>query len=285
MEKNFAAIRVKNVYWFNTEHEALIKLVIRYSKFNLDTHKASHEWAEAGSDGSKIVLTTTYNPQEPEKLPRFYASKEDFEKGKTMTADELYYMDNEQGICVPLLNNRKCRHIDRDDEQGCFIWAYVKGQAVKWYFNKHVEEVTFKCVDGCFTYATADADIPENYWNAGDVYQYNDWVEMTADGERIVHEASHKLLILEPDQEELVTKLQGVIDECMAAGIKIYFSQNSYDLNAVNVRHIERLEYNPAYDEETEVAYSFDDSRVSRTLNGVYDLNTEGGDVMFVVKK
>lgn len=285
MEKIFATIREKNVYWFNTEREALVKLVIRYSSFNLDTHKTRHEWALAGSDGKDIVLAHDYDPQEPNAVPTFYKTVDDFEKGKTMTTAELYMMQNEDMICSPIVNARQCKRTFKDDAKGCYIWAFVKGQAMKWFFNDHVEIVTWKYVDGFFATAKADIDVPENYWSAEDVYQYNDWTEVDADGNRTVHEGVYNRLRLEPDQEEMMDKFQAMIDECMEKGIRIYFSQNDYCLNAVNVRKVKCLEYEPEHEEETETVYDFDDSRVSRVLNGVYDINTEGGEVKFVIKK
>ena len=51
------------------------------------------------------------------------------------------------------------------------------------------------------------------------------------------------------------------------------------------MRHIDRIEYDPKVDEDTEVAYHFEDDRAGRVFSGVYDLNTEDSEVKFVIKK
>lgn len=285
MEQNFATMRVKNVYWFNTEREALVQLVLVRSNFRLDTGKATHEWAEADCDPKKIKLVTEYNPEQPDLLPRFYNTPEDFEKGVTYKADTLYWMRSEEDVCGELLKNRGCRRTHHD-EKGAYVWAFIKGQAVKWYFRKHIDIVTCHYVKGVLANATADdVDVPVAYYNAEDVYQYNDWTEVKPDGTRVKHEGVYNRLRLEPDQVELADKLQAVLDECKAAGMKVYFNLCDYDLNAVNVRHIERIEYDPSVDEDTEAAYHFEDDRAGRAFSGVYDLNTEDNDIKFVIKK
>lgn len=281
----FAAMRVINVYWFNTEREALVKLVLVRSNLKLDTGKVTHEWAEADGDPEKIVLMTDYDPEHPEQLPKFYPTPEAFEKGETYEASTLYWMRNEEDICSELLKKHNCRRC-MVDEKGTFVWAFIKGQAVKWYFRKHIDVVTLHYKSNCLAYATADdAEVPENYYDAEDVYKYNDWVEVKDDGERVTHEGIYKRLMLEQDQVALADKLQAVLNECKEAGMKVYYNLCDYSLNAVNVRHIERVEYDPGYDEETEAAYHFEDDRAGRVFSGVYDLNTEDSDVKFVVKK
>ena len=281
MEKKFAFINVNDIYWYNRDREALVKLVLVRQNFNLDLAKAKFEWAEADDEQQKVVLVTQYDPQEPDKLPTFYASPEDFEKGKVIT--ELYWMRDEKDICLQLLEGQRCRRVQKD-EKGAYIWAYIKGQAVKWYFNKHIDVVTFERVAPHDYKAKADADVPECYQDAEEVYQYNDWTEIREDGERVKHEGVYNRLRLEPDQEALAKKLQTVLDECKTAGMKVYFNLCDYNLHAVNVRKVERIEYDPSVDEDTERAYTFED-RVGHWFNGVYDLNTEDTGIMFVIKK
>lgn len=281
MEKKFAFINVNDIYWYNRDREALVKLVLVRQNFNLDLAKAKFEWAEADDEQQKIVLVTQYDPQEPDKLPTFYASPEDFEKGKVIT--ELYWMRDEKDICLQLLEGQRCRRVQKD-EKGAYIWAYMKGQAVKWYFNKHIDVVTFERLAPHDYKAKADADVPECYQDAEEVYQYNDWTEIREDGERVKHEGVYNRLRLEPDQEALAKKLQTVLDECKTAGMKVYFNLCDYNLHAVNVRKVERIEYDPSVDEDTERAYTFED-RVGHWFDGVYDLNTEDTGIMFVIKK
>ena len=130
-----------------------------------------------------------------------------------------------------------------------------------------------------------EGDIPEGYRNSEDVYMYNDYRFIDADGKEQVREGVYKRLLLEQDQQSLADKLQSVIDECKAAGMCIYWSNADYTLNAVNVRHIERLEYDPYVNEETEDAYYYDDSRCTHVFKNVSDYNTESGDIKFVVRR
>lgn len=283
MEKNFAAIKVRNVYWFNMEREALVQLVIVRSNFKLDTGKVTHEWAEAHGDPKKIKLMTDYDPEQPDLLPRFYNTPDDFEKGVTMKAETLYWMRDMEDICGELLKSHY-RSV-HSDEKGAFVWAFIKGQAVKWYFRKHIDVVTLHFKEGMFDHATSDVDVPDAYYDAEEVYKYNDWTEVKPDGERVTHEGVYNRLRLEPDQVELADKLQAVLDECKAAGMKVYFNLCSYDLNAVNVRHVERIEYDPSIDEDTEAAYLFEDDRAGHAFSGVYDLNSDDCSLKFVIKK
>lgn len=286
MEQNFAAMNKTNVYWFNRDREALVQLVLVRSNFYLDSHLARHEWAEKDGDPKKVVMVIEYDPQEPGKLPLFYKTTEDFEKGKTMNSDEMLWMRDEKDICEKLLRDQYSRLVFAD-EKGVYIWSYIKGQAVKWYFRKHIDVVTCHYVNGTIDKITSDAEggVPVSYSSVGEVYQYNDWTEVTEQGERVKHEGVYNRLRLEPDQEELAKKLQEAIDACREAKMNVYFNLCNYDLNAVNMRHVERIEYDPEVDEDTELAYEFDDGRAGHMFSGVYDLNSEDSSLKFVIKK
>ena len=80
-------------------------------------------------------------------------------------------------------------------------------------------------------------------------------------------------------------KLQAVLDEMKEAKMLVYWSNADYTLNAVNLRKVQRVEYDPEYDEETEEALYFDDSRCSHVFKNVTDYNSEDSDVKFVIKK
>ena len=66
--------------------------------------------------------------------------------------------------------------------------------------------------------------------------------------------------------------------------MKLYFNCCDYELHAVNVRRVERIDYDPAVDEESERAYTFDDW-VGRSFIGVGELTTDNSDYKFVIKK
>ena len=65
----------------------------------------------------------------------------------------------------------------------------------------------------------------------------------------------------------------------------IYWSNADYTLNAVNERRVQRIEYAPCVDEDTEEAHYFDDSRAAHTFKNVTDLNSEDDCLKFVIKK
>lgn len=272
--KNFQKITVNCVYMYNQEMQSLVEMTLLRQRISIDTGKSVHEWKVADTNQ---VLKTEYVPEEMGVMPICYKTPEDFEKGKSMTMEELFYTYNEEGLCNDLVEHR--RYV-RSDEKGAFIWAFVNGKAEKWYFADHIDTITF---EGCKS--TADAEIPEAYYNAEEVYQYNDYTEVKADGTKVQHEGVYNRLMLDDDQKALADKLQAVIDECNEKGMCIYFNTADYTLNTVNVRRVERLEYDPNVDEDTETAYPFADDRVARSFRNVTDLNTEDSCIQFVIKK
>lgn len=272
--KNFQKIQVNRVYMYNQEMQSLVEMTLLRQRISIDTGKSVHEWKVADTDQ---VLKTEYVPDEMGVMPICYNTPEDFEKGKSMTIEELFYTHNEEGLCNDLVEHR--RYV-RSDEKGAFIWAFVNGKAEKWYFADHIDTIT---IEGCKS--TADAEIPEAYYNAEEVYQYNDYTEVKADGTKVQHEGVYNRLMLDDDQKVLADKLQAVIDECNEKGMCIYFNTADYTLNTVNVRRVERLEYDPNVDEDTEKAYPFADDRVGRSFRNVTDLNTEDSCIQFVIKK
>lgn len=272
--KNFQKIQVNRVYMYNQEMQSLVEMTLLRQRISIDTGKSVHEWKVADTDQ---VVKTEYVPDEMGVMPICYKTPEDFEKGKSMTMEELFYTHNEEGLCNDLVEHR--RYV-RSDEKGAFIWAFVNGKAEKWYFADHIDTITIEGYK-----STADAEIPEAYYNAEEVYQYNDYTEVKADGTKVQHEGVYNRLMLDDDQKVLADKLQAVIDECNEKGMCIYFNTADYTLNTVNVRRVERLEYDPNVDEDTETAYPFADDRVGRSFRNVTDLNTEDDSIKFVIKK
>lgn len=285
--KKFRTISAGARYMFSKELQSLVEVKPLREVFNMNNGNAKQEWRVSNTDKVMTTHYTAATDEEPEKFDgQIYQTLADFEHGKPMSLSELFYMDTAERLFRGLYRGRKC--YVSTDTKGVYIWTCDKGQAVKWYFIDHMDQVIWQYNEDGQISVTSDydgGDLPEAYYDAEDVYKYNDYRFVDANGHEEVHEAILKRLFLEPDQKKLAKKLQAVIDECTKAGMKIYFNYCSYDLNAVNVRHIKCIEYDPAVDEETEVAYQFDDSRCSHVFKNVTDLNTEDSEVKFVMKK
>lgn len=285
MEKeiNFRTIRIEKAYMFNKKMECLVKVTLERVEYLIDSGKSTQTWRIANTDKKVMTSYVPATETEPEMFDgKLYHKLEDFEKGKVLTVDEIFYSNsNERELCSYLSQSVQA------DKDGAYIWAYEKGEAVKWYFRKHIDivQTIFEEDRPRKWSANDDVQIPESYWSAEEVYKYHDYRFIDAEGKEQVHEGVLKRLFLEPDQKKLAKKLQAVIDECNAAGMCIYWSNCDYTLNAVNVRKIERIEYDPIVDEETEEAIYFDDSSASHTFKNVDDWNSEDSCIKFVIKK
>ena len=284
---NFRTVSSAQKYMFNSELQALVEVKPKREVFNLDSGTSTQEWQVANTDK---VMTTHYipaNDEQPEQFDgKMYKTLKDFEAGNAIPMGDIFYgYDNEERIvqCLVPAHGRRVS----SDEQGAYIWTIANGEAVKWYFREHIHEVVWEYNEKGQITVTSDCecDIPESYLSSEDVYMYNDYRFVDCDGEEHVQEGVYKRLFLEPDQKALAEKLQAVIDECREAKMCIYWSNADYTLNAVNVRRVEKLEYDPCYDEETEEALYFDDSRCSHVFSHVTDYNSEDSDVKFVIKK
>lgn len=287
-KKIFRTISCGVLYMYNQEMQSLVEVRPLREVFNLNNGKATQEWRVANTDA---LMTTHYEPateDEPEKFDgEMYHTFDDFEKGKKMPIDDVFYPPRkEDHICNCLM---KCgnRYLCTDDK-GAFCWIYEKGQAVKWYFREHIDTVTWEYNEHGQIDVVSDYDggeLPEAYSSSEEVYKYNDYRFVDAEGHEEVREGVYKRLKLDDDQKLLAGKLQKVLEECKDAGMKVYFSTTHYDLRAVNQRNVECIGYDPEFDEETEQEFEFDDRRVSHVFSGVYDLNIEDSDMKFVIKK
>ena len=286
-KKIFRTISAGVRYMYNQEMQSLVEVRPLREVFNLNNGKATQEWRVANTDA---VMTTHYEPAtetEPEKFyGEMYHTFDDFEKGKKMPIDDVLYQPRKENhICSCLLKTGD-RHINMD-EKGAYCWIYKKGQAVKWYFREHIDTVTWEYNENGQIAVTSDCEceLPEAYSSSEEVYKYNDYRFVDADGNEEVREGVYSRLKLDDDQKLLAGKLQMVLEECKEAGMKVYFSTTHYDLRAVNQRKVERIGYDPEFDEELEQDFEFDDRRVSHVFSGVYDLNIEESDMKFVIKK
>lgn len=287
MKKNFRTVNGSTKYMFNSELQALVEVTPLREVFNLDSGVSMQEWRVVGTDKTMKTHYTPATEEEPEQFDgKMYKTLKDFEAGNAIPMGDIFYgYDNEVRIvqCLVPAHGRSVNF----DAEGAYIWTMEKGEAVKWHFRKHIHEVTWEYNEKGQITVTSDCeiDIPESYRSSEDVYMYNDYRFIDGDGKEQIREGVYKRLFLEPDQKALAEKLQAVLDECKEAKMLIYWSNADYTLNAVNTRRIERLEYEPEVDEETEVAHYFDDSRAAHVFKNVTDLNSEDSEVKFVVKK
>ena len=285
--KNFLTISDGVRYMFNSDMQSLVEVKPLREVFHLDSGVCEQYWRVANTDK---VVKTCYAPATEDKAASFdgklYQTFEAFEKGEMMTIEQLFYMKNDESqICSCLLKPHQRRiNIDVD---GAYFWTIEKGEAVKWYFRKHIDTVTWEYNEKGQIEVKSDCEdeLPPCYNSSEDVYKYNDYRFVDGDGHETVREGVLKRLFLDDDQKVLVEKMQQAIDACKAAGVCIYWSNADYTLNAVNVRRVERIEYDPSVDEDTEEAHYFDDSRVSHVFGNVTDYNSEDDSVKFVIKK
>ena len=287
MKKNFRTVNGSTKYMFNSELQALVEVTPLREVFNLDNGVSMQEWRVVGTDKTMKTHYTPATEEEPEQFDgKMYKTLKDFEVGNTIPMEDIFYgYDNEVRICQSLVPAHG-RSVNFDAD-GAYIWTMEKGEAVKWYFRKHITNVTWEYNEKGQITVTSDCeiDIPESYRSSEDVYMYNDYRFIDETGKEQIREGVYKRLFLEPDQQALAEKLQAVLDECKEAKMLIYWSNADYTLNAVNVRRVEKLEYDPSYEEETEEALYFDDSRCSHVFKNVTDYNSEDSDVKFVIKK
>ena len=281
--KKFRIINIFKCFIFDAEAQALTEAKLVRNTYYLQSGKSEQEWLMANTGK---VVKTTYTPATETEPAQFdgvlYETQEAFENARPMTLTGVPGSEcNEQRVCN-YLSDSVCQ--DDDDTKGAYIWAFINGEAKKWYFNQHMDTVTVEYDGACRVGVKSDCEcgIPEAYCSCEEVYKYNDYRTIDKDGKEIVHEGVYQRLKLEPDQEKILDKLQAVIDECKEAGIEVYWSVYNYELCAVNRRRIERIEYDPCVDEETEAAFRFEERPARRFKNVV---NHDRCDDMFVIKK
>ena len=213
---------------------------------------------------------------------KVFACEEHFKKGELLKLSDLYAEKDIEGI---VHINLSCRCSKLDGKRR-YSWVYRNGHADKFYYAEEIGTitVTFGADGNGNREVKTDIELPETYYDAEEVYDFNDYEVVNNDGTKTFHEGLCSRLKLTDEQNALVDKLQSVIDECNKAGIKLVFNLCDYYLTAFNSANIDRVEYDPSCDEENEICHYLN-LRDSRTLNGVYDVNTEDDCLQFVVKK
>lgn len=211
-----------------------------------------------------------------------YANEDLFKKGELLKPSDLYVNKTIYEIIRSenWRRNVKCEGV-RD-----YLWVYQNGVCAKFYLDDEIGKITKTWgTDGTGQCKIeTDIEIPESYYSPQECYEFNDYEIVNNDGTKTFHEGLCKRLKLTKEQEVLVDKLQSVINECKEAKIQVSFDLNDYTLTAYNVANVDRVEYDPEVDEETEVAHYLN-LREARTISDVYDINTEDNNLQFVVKK
>ena len=274
MEENnkiFKRVRgeYRKPYIYDEKAKCLRQLQFLMSTFDVETGNSEHQWkmAETGE-----IITG-------DLAGEIYLDKIAFNNGRTISHDSLYENMTES----QLLNRVPVSHRSFKDER-VYIWTFENGQAVKWFFDEHINEVVETISDkGDYTIWKADAEIPESYSCAEEVFEYNDYEVVHNDGTREYHEGVLNRLTLTPGQKALADKLQSVINECIEAGMAIDFDYSDYSLMAYNQSQIKEIGYDVSYDEDTEERYRLG-FRKAYTFKGVGDINTDD-DYYLVISK
>lgn len=219
---------------------------------------------------------------EPRKIGenwKFYYGEQSFKEGSSLPQSDIVKKMTTMDVMEIMFRGVK----NDNNGNGPFVWIFENGEATKWYFEERVNKVTIDHLNSGKT--TMDCEQPEYYYDAEEVYQYNDYTVKNSDGTVTVREGVYRRLMLTDEQNKLVDKLQNVINECKKAGIQIDYELSDYHLVAYNAKDIEEIGYDPNYDDETEVAYHLELARAGRTIFGVGDVNTDDDYLKFIIKK
>lgn len=211
-----------------------------------------------------------------------YANEDLFRKGEQLEASDLYT----NRTIYEVIRDNVCRYNVHSDGKRDFLWVYRNGVATKFYLDEEIGKITITWGADGSAQCKEETDIkmPESYWSPQQCYDFHDYEVVNNDGTKTFREGLCKRLKLNKKQEALADKLQAVINECKEAKIQLCFDLSDYSLTAFNVTNVDRVEYDPTIDEETELAHYLN-LREARTFDGVYDINTEDDSLKFIVKK
>lgn len=272
-EMKFKSVNCRAPYIVDEDSKCLRQLHLTTIVYDLTNGETELTWLEA--ETGAFVFGDLSDKQ-------VYASEEQFRKGEQLKMTDLYDYGSYWNIINYITpNSRVVKEGDR-----LFSWIYRNGVADKFYYDEEINTITTTFgTDGTGKRKIElNVEIPETYYNAEEVYEFNDYEIVNNDGSKTYHEGLCARLQLTKEQEALVDKLQAVLDECNDAKIHIRFDMCDYKLTAYNVAGMERVGYDLDFDEETEIRQSLN-FRKARTLSGVYDINSEDSDLQFVVKK
>ena len=276
MEKSemiFKSVNNRAPYIVDEDSKCLRQLHLTEIVYDLTSGETKLKWIEA--ETGAFMLGDLSDKQ-------VYGSEEQFKKGETIKRSDLYTEVSFAKVINYATPNRNVK----TENNRLYSWVYENGVATKYYYDERIKTITTTFgSDGCgVREIKTDVEFPEMYYDAEEVYEFNDYEIVNNDGTKTFHEGLCRRFELTKEQHALVDKLQDVVNECMEAGIKITFDLGIYELVAFNVKGIDRIEYEPEYDEDTEVCHRLN-FRNERKIKGVYDVNTDDPSVQFVVKK
>ena len=276
MEKNemiFKCVNTRAPYIVDEENKCLRQLHLTKVVYDLQHGLTDLTWIEA--ETGKLIVGDLSDK-------KVFVNEEHFQKGEILKQTDLYA---ERNINEVIYTNLSCRNAKVDGKR-YYSWVYRNGHADKFYYDEEIGaiKITFGDDGKGAKKAEADIELPETYYDVEEVYDFNDYEVVNNDGTKSFHEGLCKRLRLTDEQNVMLDKLQAMLDECGRAGIQIAFDLCDYQLTAFNKANVERIEYDPGYDEEEEICHSLN-LRESRTLSGVYDINTDDSSLQFVVAK
>ena len=271
-ENNKIFKRVQNQYYnpyiYDTKEKCLRQLQFVKTVYDVKNGTSEHHWkmAETGA-----IITGDLEG-------KIYFNEADFNCGETISCTALY-----ENMDEPRLFSHVPAVYKRNENEKTYVLIYEDGQAVKWFFDEHINEVV-ECYDNDGKYQwKADVEIPESYSCVEEVFEYNDYEVINNDGTRDYHEGVLNRLTLTPEQKVLADKLQATINECKKAGMAITFDYSDYNLHAYNQSTIEMVGYCVECDDETEERYRLSLKR-AYTFKDIGEVNTDD-DYYLIIKK
>ena len=268
----FKSVNNRAPYIVDEDSKCLRQLHLTQVVYDLQHGLTDLTWVEA--ETGKLILGDLSDK-------KVFGNEAHFQKGEILKLTDLYA---ERSIDAVINVNLSCNYMKRDGNR-CYSWVYRHGHADKFYYDEEIStiKITFGADGNGQKVVETDIELPKTYYDVEEVYDFNDYEVVNNDGTKIFHEGLCKRLRLTDEQNTMLDKLQVMLDECGRAGIQIAFDLCDYKLTAFNKANIERVGYDPGFDEEKEICHSLN-LRESRTLCGVYDIPDDHG-FQFVVAK
>ena len=269
----FKNVNFRAPYIVDEDSKCLRQLHLTTIVYDLTTGETKLTWIEA--ETGKLIMGDLSDK-------KVFANEEHFQKGEILKQIDLYA---ESSINKVIYMNLSFRNAKVDGKR-YYSWVYRNGHADKFYYDEEISaiKITFGDDGKGVKKVETDIELPETYYDVEEVYDFNDYEVVNNDGTKSFHEGLCKRLRLTDGQNVMLDKLQAILDECSRAGIQIAFDLCNCQLTAFNKANVECVGYDPGYDEEMEICHYLN-LRESRTLSGVYDINTEDSSLQFVVAK
>ena len=271
-QKSFQVINTANCkYVYLTDQKKLMSMGPMETVYDLETGEANQQF-DLGGEGrlTQIPLDS-----------QFYVNEQSFKAGNRIPTEYAI----ETCTLVNIMEQLFRSFYVKEDNVGPFVWTYENGEATKWRLEEHTKRVFIDYNNRQNN--RIDGQLPRDiYESAEEVYMYNDYTVQDKDGLDEVREGVYRRLFMTDEQNALVDELQAVINKCIKAGVALDMDLAVYEVKAFNAANIKEYGYEPVYDEDNgERSYQLLLDKAGRTIKGIGDINTEGGDVYFVISK